>query len=234
MPRLAVATTVAVSLAAAGTVALVAATDDRRLAFLLPVNAEGITAVARPGGEVCQRDIDVEARFEVVEFTLGTYGRPGPRLAVTVRDMATGRQLAAGALPEGAVDNRSASARVAPAVRSEARVEVCARNIGRRRVAFYGDSGKDPVASAAFVGDRPVVGDIRLVFFRGEPRSALSLIPEMMERAALFRPGPIGAPLFWILLAGIVVGLPALLGAALVKAGADAPNPPSDWHNRAP
>jgi hypothetical protein len=37
----------------------------------------------------------------------------------------------------------------------------------------------------------------------------------VFERAALFRPGWVGAWTFWLLLAALVIGVPTLLGRAL-------------------
>jgi hypothetical protein len=56
---------------------------------------------------------------------------------------------------------------------------------------------------------------MRLVFKRSEPRSALAQVPDMFERATLFRPDVIGAWTFWLLLVAVAAGIPALLAFAL-------------------
>lgn len=197
-------------------VIVVGAVDDRRFAFSLEVRPALVVAVAQPGEEVCQRDVEVEAEFDVVELLLGTYARPGPPLAVTVRRTGSSALLARGALPAGARDNQSARARLDRPVPDGARVDVCARNGGSHRVAYYGGSIFD-APSSGFVGAEPA-GDLVLRFHRTEPRSVLSIVPEMPGRAAVLRPDPLGPWAFWALLATVVLGLPLLLGLALRSA----------------
>jgi hypothetical protein len=109
------------------------------------------------------------------------------------------------------------------AVPKGARVAVCVRNAGRARVALLGGAPQAARASTATVDGRPVPADLTLVFLRGEPASALSLVPEMFERATLFHPGWVGAWTFWALLLLIGAGVPLLLwlalGAALPESG---------------
>ena len=201
-----------------GALALGAAADERSLAFTLNVAPLGPVAVAQPGEEACQRDVQVAARFDVVQILLGTFARPGPPLTVTVRESGGRRALAAGTLPAGAPDNRAASVRLRPAVEEGQRVDVCVRDDGAHRVALYGGFPYDDPIGDAFVGGRPAAGDIRMSFYRSEPRSALSLLPAMFGRAALFRPDPFGPWAFWALLAVVALGVPMLLGAALRRA----------------
>jgi hypothetical protein len=201
-------------------VALVAAagSDERELAFSLGVGSQAPVAVAKPAGEVCQAGVHTDSRFDVVRLVLGTYARPGPELGVTVRDARTGRTLAAGRLPAGARDNQSARARVSPAVPAERRVDVCFRNRGAHRVAFYGGVPWAEPLSTARVDGRRLTWDLRLDFFRSDSRSALSLVPDMFERAALFMPPGVGSWTYWCLLAVVAVLVPLLLGAALARA----------------
>jgi hypothetical protein len=215
MRRRALAALLGTCFAGAAAVAIVGAGDERTLAFTQDIRAGGPVAVVAPGRAACQWGIDSEARFEVVQLLLGTYGRLGPRLTVTVRDNATGRAMAQGRLGPGAADNKPASVRLRPSVPDGPRVGVCVANEGPGRVALYGGPPDDAPTSQAFVGNRPADGDIRLIFYRAEPRSALALVPEIAERAALFRPAPLGAWTFWILLAAMAIGVPLLLGAAL-------------------
>jgi hypothetical protein len=213
MRRPAVAILLAACALAVAALAAGAATDERALAFNLGVQPEGPVAALEPGRRACQRGIGVPARFDAVELLLGTYARPGPALAVTVHRPG-GQAIGAGKLPAGARDNQPASVRVTPAVSAGEPVDVCVRNDGDRRVALYG-GGAAWSPSVAFAGGREVRGDLRMRFFRSEPRSVLSLVPDMFERAALFRPDPIGAWSFWALLAGVAVGVPLLLAGAL-------------------
>jgi hypothetical protein len=214
MRRLALAVA-AVVLVSAALLTAVAGSDERDLAFSPGVAAQVPAAVAPPGEDVCQTDVRVEARFDVIRLLLGTYGRPGPRLAVVVRDAESGRRLAGGVLPPGARDNESAFVRVAPGVAEGIDVDVCFRNEGDHRVALYGGVPWADSLSDARVGGRIVPFDLRLDFFRSEPRSALALVPDMFERAALFRPPGVGAWTYWCLLGLVLAGVPLLLAAAL-------------------
>lgn len=216
MPRAALATLAGGALLALIAVLGAAAADERRFSFALEVQPRLVVAVAGPGEEACQRGIEVEAAFDVVEVLLGTYARPGPALAISVRGSGSRRLLARGLIPAGAGDNQPARGRLDREVPDAGRVDVCVRNAGRRRVAFYGGSIFDS-ASTATIGGEPA-GDIVMSFHRAEPRSVLSTVPEMPGRAAILRPDPIGAWTFWLMVAALVLGGPMLLGAALLRA----------------
>jgi hypothetical protein len=197
--------------------ALAAARDERGVAFSLNAESERVLAVATVEREVCQRDVGVGGDFDTVELLVGTYGRPGPPLVVSVRDADSGAAVASGRLPAGAVDNRAARVRVAPEVARGRSVDVCVR-AAARRVALYGGAQQSDLVTTAFVDGRALEGDLRMAFRRSEPRSALALAPEVFRRAALFRPDPVGPWAFWVLLGAVAIGLPALLAGALVRA----------------
>jgi len=57
--------------------------------------------------------------------------------------------------------------------------------------------------------------DVALELVRAPERSLLSEVPDMFERASLFRPGWMGAWTFWLLLAAVAIGVPSLLARAL-------------------
>ena len=193
MRRRALATFAAGCVLGIGGLAVVAATDERRLAFTLGAAPQWPVAVLHRTQVACQRDVDVAAPFDRVEILLGTFSRPGPPLEVSVLETGTGHRIAAGSLPAGAADNRPAGVQISSGVPARRRVAVCVRNDGPGRVALYGGPETDAPASTAYVGVFPVTGDLRMTFYRDEPRSALALAPDMLERASVFRPAPIGA-----------------------------------------
>ncbi|MEA2473635.1 MAG: hypothetical protein QOE06_1550 [Thermoleophilaceae bacterium] len=206
-----------IALAGAAALAIVAATDERTLAFNPGARVVAPMVAVAPGEEVCQRGLEAAARFDVVALRLGTGTTPGPPLAASVRATGSGRVLARGTVAAGARDNREVSARLAPPVAEGSAIDVCFRDAGARDVAFYGSPTYESPGHS-FVGSRPGGGDIRIVFRRSRPRSALSLVPDMFERASLFRPAPVGAWTFWALLAAVAAGIPLLLAGALRRA----------------
>ncbi|HEX8067142.1 MAG TPA: hypothetical protein VF520_11505 [Thermoleophilaceae bacterium] len=215
-PTIALAATVAVALAA---LAAAAATDDRHLAFALGVPSKQVVAVIGPGHWACQRGIDAEADFDEVALAYGTFHRPGPRLELFVLDATTGRVLSDGALPAGYADNAEATARLRkPVRRSAGSIDVCAGNVGAGPVAIYGGAPTDAFPSDGTFDGHPAAGDLRMTFRRSDPRSALSRLPDVMRRAAVLRPDPVGPWTFWALLALLVLAVPALLAAALRSA----------------
>jgi hypothetical protein len=219
---------VLLALAVAGAVAvvLVAGGDERELAFHTGARPlVGITSI-EPGGEACQTGLEATAEFSAVELRPNTGPEPGPPLAVSVRARGGGeaagggREVARGRLGAGTRDDRPARVGLRPEVPQGTRFDLCFRNVGARPVAFYGGPSGSDAIGAAYLDGKRVDGDMHLVFLRPEPRSALSLLPEMLERATLFKPG--GAWLLWALLALVAAGVPLLLAAALRGALRDA------------
>src|SRR4051812_46360528 len=75
------------------------------LAYTLGVPASAIAVKLEPGKSFCQEPIEAQSarRFDRVQVSLGTYRRPGPPLAVTVRDRSSA-PLAHGTLAPGYPD----------------------------------------------------------------------------------------------------------------------------------
>lgn len=203
--------------AAAAALAVVGARDERPIAFTTNVRPKQVVIEVYPGEQACQGSIQAGAGFDTVEFLLGTGHRPGPPLGVTVRDTLSKRVISAGNLPAGALDNQGATVRLDRTVAKGTEFDVCALNEGRHDVAFYGGP-TDEAAGHSFIGRRPGAGDMRILFRRSEPRSALAQVPDMFERATRFRPEPVGAWTFWLLLVGVAGGIPLLLALALRSA----------------
>jgi hypothetical protein len=200
-------------------VLLLAATDQRHLAFSLAVRASEPGVVVYPGHEACQRDIDVEERFDSVTILPAAYFKPVPRLELRVLDRPSGRTIAIGVLPVGHLENRATTIRLAPAVPRGRRVDICFRNAGAWKVALFSGPATDNEPSFGTLDGRLLPSDILIDFVRSEPRSTLSLIPDIFRRAALFHPSWVGAWTFWILAAVLVLAVPAALVAAVRAAG---------------
>jgi hypothetical protein len=189
------------------------------------------------GGTVCEQPIAVAEPIEAVRFNIGTFGRPGPALHVRVERWGGG-PLAQGRVAPGWVDDGTPQTvplrRVAPGQY----IRVCIRNDGPIRAYVYGDLGTGTVGTeltseprptvtpaSASVDDVELVGDVAMWFVGDESRSLLSRVPDVFERASLFRPAFVGPWVFWVLLLGLVVLAPLALVAALRAALGSAEEP---------
>ena len=186
---------------------LVAATDDRRLAFTLGVAREIPAVPLDRGQQACQGPIGVSADATRVRFAATT----GGPLEVAVRSVTPPRLLGTARARLGG------DARI-PKISKGDRIMLCIRNLGTARAALMGDTGTAVAASSASLDGRPLPADLALEFDRESPRSLLSLVPDVFERAALFKAGWVGPWLFWVLAGLIVFGLPLLLYRALAAA----------------
>jgi hypothetical protein len=209
--------------AAAGLLALAieAASDKRDLAFTIGVVPSIVAADLRPGAQVCQTPIPVAADFNRVRLKAGSPGGPGPPLAVTVYTL-PGRELARGVVDGGYPDPTEQSTDVGR-VASSRKVSVCITNGGRRKVQIYGNTSYAALTTQALVKGRALTTDLTLVFLHDRRQSMLSQLPTVFDRASLFRPGWVGPWVFWLLSAGILIGVPLLLARALVESE-DAPS----------
>lgn len=197
--------------------ALDGARDRRTLAFTAGVPAQAPLVVLAPGATVCQGPLPVAAAFAAVELQVGTFGRPGEPLTLVVRDAFSEQPVAQGRLAAGYDDVARPRIDVGR-VPQGGRVAVCVRNDGRRRVALYGAADAASHVSTATLDGRPANADVDLVFRRAAPTGTLALIPDMLQRMALFKGGWVGAWLFWLLLVAAVLGVPLLLARALASA----------------
>ena len=210
-------------LAGVVTLLVVAATDQRELAFSLAVRASEPGILLQSGQEACQHDIDVEVPFDRVTLLLATYFQPGPRLEFRVLDHSSGTVVATGVLPDGYPDSKISGATLSRLVPTGRHVDICMKDVGPRRVALFSGPGTDNEPSYATLDGRPIQFDILIDFIRPHRRSALSLIPDMFDRAALFHPRWVGAWTFWLLAAVLLVAVPALLCRAVRAAGQGRP-----------
>ncbi len=202
--------------------AIFSATQKDTLAFTLGVPSNAAVAPLKAKQTVCQAPIavpDGAAAFDRVVVHLGTYGRPGSPLDLTVRT-ADGRLVADGRLPGGYADNTRPSIRVGR-VTDRSPLRVCLRNAGTRAAAVYGAADAASRTSTAMLDGKPLNADLNLVFERDPARSVASLGPAILSRAALFRASWIGSWAYALLGILFVVGIPALLAVALRDAVGD-------------
>ena len=200
---------------------VVAASDQRQLAFTLGVRELEVAASVPPGHEACQRPIDVSARFRAVQFRLAASSGPVVPLVVTVRDASRGKLLGRGRIERG---YRSGSSPIVDVggVPAGSRVAVCVMNGGRRTIGLWGGPSITARTTHATLDGRPVGTDIGFAFVRDHPASLLSLVPSMLERMALFRPHFVGVWTYWLLLVLLLLGVPLLLVLGLREAEREA------------
>ncbi|NLT05440.1 MAG: hypothetical protein GXY03_03925 [Solirubrobacterales bacterium] len=210
------------AVAAVGLVCLlvVAATDERDLAFTLGVAPGGVAADLPPGGRACQTPVAVPAAFDGVEVKLGTHRRPGPPFEVEVVASDGGQTVATGRAAAGYPDNTVVEVELAREVPAGSDVDVCVANRGRGDLAVYGGPELAKRGSGVRVGGNDVPTDMTLVFTR-PGSSAASLLPTVFDRAALFRPGWVGAWVFWLLAGLVLLAVPGLLAGALRSGNKD-------------
>lgn len=218
---------------AAGLIAVVAVavTSSSGLVYALGATAAGPAAPIEPGGVACQGPIAVPdgAEFDRVGFKLGTYGEPGPEIAVEVREAGGGRRLASGTLAAGYADGTAQLVEVGR-VATRAPLEVCIRNTSSLPIVVYGQPTiASPRTNATADGKRLAV-DMAITLDR-EPRSFLALLPTMADRASLFRAGWVGPFTYLILALLVVIGVPLLLVRGIAAATrADDTGAPSAQH----
>lgn len=202
---------------------LVAAAVDRRdLAFSPGVPIIGVAAQLGLGETACQRGVQVPAAFRAIQLTPRGLGGPGPAFSLDVVDPVTDRTIRHANVPGGYPDGRPLVVGVArvPAGR---RIDVCVLDRGEVNLGLDGGKAESAPTSPLFVEERRSESTtLALEFLRGEPRSVLSQVPLIFRRAALFRPGWVGAWTFWALAALVGIGVPMLLARAVGGLGGDA------------
>jgi hypothetical protein len=184
------------------------------------------------GHEGCQGPIGLTDRTARVEFNPGTpHAERGPAVMTLIRDARTSQVLARGKLAAGFDPRVPQTVSFAPAMPANAVVDVCFRNLGPGQVLLFGDTAFG-TSRVGFLGVHPTIvtssasldgqdlpnHDIAMVFPRPKPKSVLALVPEMFQRAALFRPHWLGAWTYWLLAALVLLATPLLLARAASRA----------------
>lgn len=186
------------------------------LVFLLPpltrddhaVNAtpsppplQQISVIQVPGGgRACLANVVLDAGSQVAHFQVGTFGKPGPPLAVT----AAGRHYA---VPAGFPDNTPLAVALRPPAGNVA-TTFCIRDGGRRRIALYASAElRTRSRVAVTVNGHPVGADATLTLDRRQARSVLDQLSSVVVRTTRWRPGV--APWFvWLLGVLVLLGVP--------------------------
>src|SRR3954471_17497245 len=194
------------------------------------VNPVVPVAPLKPGATVCQQPFGVTETFDRVRFNVGTFGKPGPPLYVSITDQDSRAELASGAVRPGWVDNGKAQDVDVGSVKPAPPVSVCIKNGGPVAAYVYGDYyhgafGKGPLGvtptnstSVAYIDGHQLEGDMAMRLYGTKEHSRLSWIPALFRHAAAFKPPFVGAWTFWLLALLLIVGAPLALWAALRSA----------------
>jgi len=161
-----------------------------------------------PGSEACLSEVAFDTDAEIVELTALAGRGPSPRLAV----VAKGPSYRQTAVIEGGYAPRSVlRARISPPEHSVIGT-LCIDNHGKRRIALLGTTDVRTVIARATtrIDGVEVVPDISVRFLSTDSGSVLERAGELVSRAAAFKPGLFGAPVFlWLVLLLVAVGVPA-------------------------
>ena len=204
-----------------GLVALLvgAGTDERDYGFSLTAQVSAPLAPLEPGQIACQGPIHTTTTFAKIEAFLATAAAPGAGLDVSVRDARAGTTLATGRVRPHFASEMIVNVPLSTTIRAGRTITVCLRSTGPQRIALIGSPASDPGVVLTVAGQR-TNSEAALTFLRPRPRSLLSLIPTVFDRATLFRPRWVGVWTFWLLAAGLLVafGIGGLAIAQAVRA----------------
>jgi hypothetical protein len=158
------------------------------------------------GSEACLSDVAFDTDAEFVQLT--ALSAPRPPLEVVAR--APGYRETGG-VPGGREALSAMFARIDPPERSIIGT-LCIRNRGKRRILLLGTSDARtsvgrPVTRIDGAESAP---DISVSLFSADQGSVLERLGQLVDRAAAFKPGLLGLPVFlWIVLLLAAIGIPA-------------------------
>ena len=230
--RIIVAFVVVAGLGFAGLLAA-SLTGQRATSFSVNVPAVRLLRPLGAGQTLCQQPIRASSPIGGVRLWIWPGKRPTPPSSVTVHDASSGALLATGlmsAVPaRPATDPRnwiplyptpvSRTTVLTTPIPSGKRISVCLHNHGPSSTTVLG-SGTNPLSGSLTIADKPTTQAAALLFLEPHDRSLLSLVPTALRRAALFRPGWVGAWTFWALGVALLLGF-GVLGFAVVWAARD-------------
>jgi hypothetical protein len=167
--------------------------------------------VVRGGGRVCMTDVAISRQSEQMRFQIGTYGKPGPPLQVSVR--APGYHAAA-RVAAGWADNLVQHVPLPRPARDQL-ATVCIRNGGRHKIAFYAAADNARSRVRVIIDGRRLVETPQLAFYERGSASIAQRASLTADRLATFR-GVFGHEwIVWALAFLFAVAMPALVGAGL-------------------
>ena len=217
--RASLVTFAVISLLGLAALLVAAAADQRSTAVSLDVPAAVPVAALAAGQEACQGPIETATEFGGVEVWIAPSASGGTThagLSVSVSVFGTDALLATGRIPVVHVGPSSLSAPLSKSVPPGRRLSICLRNTGPAPVTLLGAAPGSQSGVLTRAG-QPTQLSLALVLLRDRPKSLLSLLPTVFQRAALWRPGSVGSWTFWALSAAFVAAF-VVAGLAVARA----------------
>jgi hypothetical protein len=188
---------------------------DMPAAITSPPALENVSLVlVPPRGRVCMGGLTADPRGRQLRFKAGTYGRPGPPLALTI---AGPGYRATTAIPAGWADNSTLAAPI-PAPPHDELVTACIRNGGDVKVALYAAADRARSRAVVTLDGRRTAATPQFGFWEPKRVSIAARLGTIVDRIATFR-GPFSTPaLIWLVLLLFALGVPAALAYLLWRA----------------
>jgi hypothetical protein len=221
--RSAVAVLAALAVAGIALLAVLGLTRDSSLVYTLGVQPQLPAIASGPGNVTCQSPLLLPrgARFDRIVFYAAAEGAPANDLSVSIRENDDDRELrqvaAAPAAPRGATPPAARRADIAP-LTVDRPLQVCFTNRGERRIDIWGSTDFASGPTTAKVDGQPAAADVAVFFERSDESDILALLPEMAERASLFRARWLSPFAYAVVALLVLVAVPALLVRALRSA----------------
>jgi hypothetical protein len=171
--------------------------------------------VLKPSDHVCMTGLAISKQSRQVRFRAGTYHKPGPALAVTVK--AAGYSGTSASVAAGWEDNALLSVPI-PALPSARLGTVCIRNQGKVKIALYAAADQAHSRVHVFVDGKQVYPTPTLVFAEAKPVSLADRAGVTAGRIAVFRGFLDHAWVVWVLAIAALVVVPMLVALALSSA----------------
>ncbi|MDO8210007.1 hypothetical protein [Conexibacter sp. CPCC 206217] len=194
------------------------ATEDRQLygTFPQPDAVAAVTLVGLRGGQrACLDEAVVDPHSEVAQLRVGTYGRPAQPLRLTLTGDGYRQTVAIPASGYG--DNELLAIPVTPPA-APVEVVICLANEGSRRVALYGTADRAKTRSTTRIDGVRQAANPAIRFAEARPASLADRVSTLADRIEVFRPSLLSGWMLWLLLALVVVGVPAGAVLALDRA----------------
>jgi hypothetical protein len=212
-----------VVLAALGLAARVLLPKRVRLAYTNNVPAKVPLAPIRPHERMCRANVLLPEGSKAVQLLLLTYGRPGPRLTMTLQTPSqTVRSTLAGGFVDGSVERIPVSG-----LDGGTTARLCILNEGRTSLAFGGVPWTTTEGSVMTAAGKKVPGDLSVQVYGGR-RSLLDEAPDIVRRATVWAPSWVGTWTYYLLFAfGLaIVGVAVALVILPVAGGGPKPAGP--------